>query len=96
MPRPDRAQLPHLPRRQSPRPPRRRLPDVVLALPGMSALLVMAAVIAVAIPATPKGSPAPGIRGVAAFTTVMTVKPATRAGVRAVLRRAHGRGWRRG
>lgn len=94
MSRAGRAQLPRLPRRQSPQ-PRRRLPDAVLSLPGMSALLVMAAVIAVAIPATPKGSPAPGIQGVAAFTTVMTVKPAARAGMRAILR-AHGRGCRRG
>lgn len=94
MSRPGRIQLRHLPRRQPPR--RRQLPDAVLSLPGMSALLVMAAVIALAIPATPKGSPAPGIRGVAAFATVMTVKPAVRAGVRAVLRRAHGRGWGRG
>lgn len=73
-----------------------KLLAVAESLPYRGALLAMAAVIAVAIPTAPRGSWTPGVQGVAAFATVMTVRPATWAAVRAVQRRRLARGWRRG
>lgn len=93
MSRPGRIQLPRLPRR-------RRWRNTVLAvaesLPYQGAVLVMGAVIAVAVPAAPEGSRTPGLQGVAAFATVMAVRPAAQVAVRAVQRRLLARGWRRG
>lgn len=88
--------MPEPRRHQRPRLPRRRWQDtavrVVETLPLQCALLIMAAVVALAIPAAPKGSWAPGAQGVAAFVTVVTVRPAVHAGVQALLRRRSCRG----
>lgn len=98
MSRAGRSQLPRLPRR---RPPwRDTVVHLASTLPVFRAGLTTLLVAALTIPTTPRGSWTPVAEAMGTFVTVITVRPATQAAVRAVggavRRRAQARGWGRG